>query len=1058
MIKRIISLFLCTVLLLTLVPTIGLVSASDAAWTDAADAAFDAIDAALAAAALKRADISEAAKTQAAKIAVEKLGYETEERGDGCFTFVADGEPCIFNCHTYEMLSQMTPVEGYVDDGEVVTVNYATRSTGPDAKNVVLLEPFYGLDSSFTKQYQTECSSIAKVTGGTYTLYKTSAATIDAVADGIESGAVVVFDSHGDTDYARGEDYTSKANTSYLLLSTGTGVTSADKSSATGEFGTYYHTLSSSGYYYVDGTAITNHMEKDAPNNLVWMAICLGMATEGLEAPLRSHGVGVVYGYSQSVTFDGDYDYEANFWTNMKSGTDVKTAIAAMKSKYGNWDPGMNCSSLSEARRKYAAFPIVVSDLDVYPGHGNVDNYQTVNSDWELLGTSVKYTVTAASSDTSKGTVSFNGTKITASPKDGYYASGYSVSPKNACTVTQNGNVFTVSDVTADCTVTISFAAREKASLSFVVPNGVSCAAVNGYAGDTVVLPTPEGTPTANRYNYAFVGWTDGKVDNITEEPTVYAAGSSFALKGDTTLYALYSYMASEDGNEMAFTKVTQAQNDYSGCYVIGVDDALFLNASGTVTGTSIGSRKAVVSISDTQIVADSGKLYQVPKALIFEIEKTDSSAKQYTIRMKNSENYLYHTLIGNSLSTTDKADGEGTCWTINVVDGILKVKNASTSKYLQYNSTNGYFRCFADGAYQHVSLYYSADAATYYTTELQLACEHAWSEYETIKPAACTEAGAAKRVCSLCGKIQTEVLPALGHDYTVQTVAPTVAEQGYDLHTCTRCGDSYKDNFTTTVCEHQNTEVRNATPANCTTAGYTGDIYCVDCGILLSAGETLPALGHNFVDGVCTRCGEKDPDYIPPEKDPCEGYTDIDRNQWYHSAVDFVLAKGIMGSTKTDTLTFEPNGTCTRAMIVSILYRLSGSPEVQYEAKFSDVADKQWYSNAIIWASANRIVSGYNSGKFGPNDIVTREQMAVILKGYADFCGKDTSKTVDLGNFIDNDKVTWARNYVAWAVAENLISGKTQNGTVVLDPQGKATRAEAASILMRFIENIIEK
>lgn len=196
-------------------------------------------------------------------------------------------------------------------------------------------------------------------------------------------------------------------------------------------------------------------------------------------------------------------------------------------------------------------------------------------------------------------------------------------------------------------------------------------------------------------------------------------------------------------------------------------------------------------------------------------------------------------------------------------------------------------------------------------------------------------------------------------------------------------------------------------------------------------------------------------PTYCPSEK-----YTDVPaEGNWAHAGIDFVIDRGIMGSTKTDDLTFEPNTACSRAMIVSMLYRLAGSPTTSFEGRFSDVAPGQWYSAAVIWAYRKGVVSGYDNGHFGPNDLVTREQLAVILKGYAEkIAGLDTSKRASLADFPDEDKVTWSRDAVRWAVAESLISGKSNNGRTILDPQGKASRAEVASILMRFIQNIIEK
>lgn len=190
------------------------------------------------------------------------------------------------------------------------------------------------------------------------------------------------------------------------------------------------------------------------------------------------------------------------------------------------------------------------------------------------------------------------------------------------------------------------------------------------------------------------------------------------------------------------------------------------------------------------------------------------------------------------------------------------------------------------------------------------------------------------------------------------------------------------------------------------------------------------------------------------PAGDPCEGYADIDRTAWYHTAADYVLSRELMSSTKTDALCFEPTTSCTRSMIVTILYRLAGQPAVTYEAKFPDVAAGQWYTNAVLWAYQSGVVSGYDNGCFGPNDKVTREQLAVILMKYAENVeGRATTQRASLADFPDEGKVTWSRDAVRWAVAVGLISGKSIGTQTCLDPQGQATRAECAVILMKFLQ-----
>lgn len=181
--------------------------------------------------------------------------------------------------------------------------------------------------------------------------------------------------------------------------------------------------------------------------------------------------------------------------------------------------------------------------------------------------------------------------------------------------------------------------------------------------------------------------------------------------------------------------------------------------------------------------------------------------------------------------------------------------------------------------------------------------------------------------------------------------------------------------------------------------------------------------------------------------------FLDVPAGAWYESAVSYVYKKNIMSGTG-ETL-FSPTVTTTRGMIVSILYRLEGSPDVSGTPAFTDVASDQWYSNAVVWASAHGIVDGYGNGKFGPNDTITREQMASILYRYAQFKKCDVTASADLSGYADAEHISsWARSAMAWANAEGLITG-TSNAT--LNPTGFASRAEVASILMRFCENSLK-
>ena len=179
--------------------------------------------------------------------------------------------------------------------------------------------------------------------------------------------------------------------------------------------------------------------------------------------------------------------------------------------------------------------------------------------------------------------------------------------------------------------------------------------------------------------------------------------------------------------------------------------------------------------------------------------------------------------------------------------------------------------------------------------------------------------------------------------------------------------------------------------------------------------------------------------------------FTDVDKNAWYIDAVNYVVEKGLMEGTGATT--FAPNATTSRAMIVTILYRLEGEPGVTKDVKFTDVASGQWYSDAINWAATNGIVNGYGENKFGPNDNVTREQMTAILYRYASYKGYNVSGQANLNGYTDANTINdWATNAMRWAVSAGLIQG-TSNTTI--SPVDDSTRAQIATVLMRFCENI---
>ena len=187
----------------------------------------------------------------------------------------------------------------------------------------------------------------------------------------------------------------------------------------------------------------------------------------------------------------------------------------------------------------------------------------------------------------------------------------------------------------------------------------------------------------------------------------------------------------------------------------------------------------------------------------------------------------------------------------------------------------------------------------------------------------------------------------------------------------------------------------------------------------------------------------------------PAHGYTDVDTGAWYHLAVDYAVENGLMnGVSETG---FAPNAATSRSMLVTILYRLEGEPAAEGTMDFTDVAEGEWYTDAVRWAAGADIVGGYGNGLFGSDDAVTREQLAVILYRYAVYKGYDVSigEDTNILSYADfADLSEYAIPAMQWACGAGIVNGTSES---TLTPQGEATRAQVAAMLMRFCESIVQ-
>lgn len=381
-------------------------------------------------------------------------------------------------------------------------------------------------------------------------------------------------------------------------------------------------------------------------------------------------------------------------------------------------------------------------------------------------------------------------------------------------------------------------------------------------------------------------------------------------------------------------------------------------------------------------------------------------------------------------------------------------------------------------------TVFYKCSACGATRTEKIAALGHDLSRCDLLPDATCTQPGRAVGTCARCGVKIDEVIPAKGHDYSYKSASstePTCTETGRYQGTCPRCGKDYND--TIPALGHDWGEWVVAQEPTAETTGYRYHL-CARCNT--REGEDIPKLHeHAWNAGVvtqkptatepgvktftCTICSATKTESIPatgvpdvcPGGPTCPGYAFRDMpvpTDWSHEGLDYCIYRGYIAGTSASTV--APTGVCTRAQLVSILYRMQGEPTTvkgyelaKLRAPFDDVPRGQWYTDAIWWAKLTGVVSGTSATTFDPSGEITREQLAVILYNYTkQFASGSLTATGSLAGFPDAGSVSsWARTEMAWAVGNGLISGTGSGSAAYLSPQGSATRAQVAAILMRF-------
>lgn len=328
-------------------------------------------------------------------------------------------------------------------------------------------------------------------------------------------------------------------------------------------------------------------------------------------------------------------------------------------------------------------------------------------------------------------------------------------------------------------------------------------------------------------------------------------------------------------------------------------------------------------------------------------------------------------------------------------------------------------------------------------TRELPPTGAHVWGNGVVTTAPTETTPGVRTFTCTVCGDIREETIPATGaHDYRfTKTVAPTCTDGGYDLYTCSGCGATERRNLTDAAGHKWDGGTVTTAPTETTPGVRT--FTCTVCDQTRT--EAIPATGASTCTG-----GPSCPSY---------GLHDVaGPGYWAHEGIDYCVRNRLMSGVGAGT--FSPDTACTRAQIVKILYNRSGNQTdySYYYLPFTDVAPGAWYYNAVAWAYCNDVTSGTSATTFTPNAAITRQQLVTFLYRYTvKYAPEFTGNAAPISAFPDAGSVAnWAYAAMSWAVGNGLIKGNAHdNGLDYLDPNGSATRAQTATIIMRYCQLI---
>lgn len=625
---------------------------------------------------------------------------------------------------------------------------------------------------------------------------------------------------------------------------------------------------------------------------------------------------------------------------------------------------------------------------------------------------SEKFVITACSEDESKGTVQLINRTVSAAPAEGYYASGYTVSPEGACTVTQDGNIFRVSDLKQDCTITIQFSPKAPATVSFSAPEGIEVAGGNtasSFVGDSITLPTVTGQVADKSQEYTFLGWTAIPVEQSEALPQdLMKSGETYYVGQETqTLYALFYYkVADGTSTDKEYTQVMDEPTDWTGTYCIVATEQKRIMTN-ELNNTYL---------KDADITVENATVKNPP--YLFTLSK---SSKEYYYYLRDSQGDYIGCAGAKKLTKVTDPDLTDTSllWRPGLSGLMPFNENAGR---LQYNAGAPRFTTYSSNQAAAYLYAETTPTKTWYTS----AQGHIHVFTETVTPATCTEDGKIVKTCTLCGEVVEEIIKAPGHQNELkESVSATCSREGYVLYVCSVCHEETKEIQEKFACPSLDF-------SDLPGEGWYHD--SVDAmllsGLMNGTGdgkfEPELSLSRAMVVTMLHRAAGE------PEAATAHSFTDVPDGFWYSEAIAWAAERKIVLGV-TDT-TFQPDTPITREQLAAILYRYACAAYLDTiaRAELSAFPDQEMVSEyaqtPLEWAVAvgliNGIVENDKATYLRPQQQTTRAQAATMLDRFlskVEACTHDYASTVTEATCTEDGATVYTCKLCGYSYSETI-------------------------------------